>query len=341
MGGLRVLKRLALVPVMGLCLVVGCSAGHLRVENDPRPLEPKVAVQRAVDPVESAVASAPKTVPDESEDGLRADVEHYLRGLGALDPGPRVALLAFADDEKSAPASDDDLTKQTQNPISDLISVPLQSNFNFNVGPGNDTQYVLNIQPVIPVSINEKWNMITRTILPVIDQPGAAPGLSSDFGLGDTLFTAFFSPKESGGLTWGVGPAILIPTSTSRTLGAGEWGAGLSAVGIVMDGPWVVGGVVSNVWSFDGTVNSFTLQPIINYNLEAGWYLVSAPLITANWEAASGQRWTVPVGIGAGKVVRFGKRPVNISLHAYYNVEHANFGPEWTIRFQIQFLFPK
>ncbi|MCZ6786599.1 MAG: neuromedin U, partial [Planctomycetota bacterium] len=237
-----------------------------------------------------------------------------MRGLGALDPEPTSVLLAVADDEEKQPASDDDLAKQTQNPLADLISVPLQNNFNFDFGPGNDTQWILNIQPIIPVSLNEKWSLITRTILPVINQPVAAPGLSSDFGLGDTVFTAWFSPKDAGSFIWGVGPVLLIPTSTSRTLGAGEWGAGLSVIGLSIDGPWVYGALVSNVWSFDGSVNTFTLQPFINYNFEAGWYLASGPLITANWEAASGQKWTVPIGIGVGKVVRIGKRPVNVAL---------------------------
>ena len=163
---------------------------------------------------------------------------------------------------------------------------------------------------------------------------------SSDFGLGDTTFTAFFSPRESKPI-WGVGPVALIPTSTGPTLGAGEWGLGASAVVLAMSGPWVVGAIVSNVWSFEGSVNSFLLQPFINYNMADGWYLSSAPIVTANWEATSGNQWTVPVGGGVGKIFKIGKQPMNAQIQAFYNVEHPSGGPEWQLRLQLQFLFPK
>jgi hypothetical protein len=148
-----------------------------------------------------------------------------------------------------------DLAKAAQNPIANLISLPLQNNTNFNVGPQERTQNILNIQPVYPLSINDDWNVITRTILPVTyvssgetlgDATIPSPVDESHiFGLGDTTFTASFSPKDSGDLTWGVGPVILLPTSTDDALGAGEWGAGLSAVVLGMPGNWVVGSLFS------------------------------------------------------------------------------------------------
>ncbi len=144
-----------------------------------------------------------------------------------------------------------------------------------------------------------------------------------------------------------MGPAILLPTSTDDRLGAGEWGAGPSAVFLTLQGPWVVGSLFSNIWSFtdDGDedeVNLFTWQPFVNYNLDGGWYLTTSPLITANWEADSDNTWTVPVGGGFGKIFRIGTRPINASLQGYYNVEEPDdFGPEWSIRFQLQFLFPR
>lgn len=242
-------------------------------------------------------------------------------------------------------ASDSDLAKKTQNPISDLISLPFQNNTNFDVGPGEDTQNILNIQPVWPISLNDDWNLITRTIFPVISQPGFLSGDDRTFGLGDTLFTAFFSPKNSGKLVWGVGPALLLPTATDDVLGSDEWAFGPSVVVLTMPGKWVIGSLFSNIWSFAGSgdqdVNLFTWQYFVNYNLEKGLYLTSAPIITANWEADSGNKWTVPFGGGIGKIFKIGKQPVNGQISAYYNVETPEFGPDWQLRIQLQFLFPK
>lgn len=240
---------------------------------------------------------------------------------------------------------DSDLAKQTQNPIADLISLPLQNNTNFKFGPEEKTQNILNIQPVIPVHLNEKWNMITRTIVPLVWQPALVPGEDRTFGLGDTTFTAFFSPKDSGKMLWGVGPVLLIPTATDDALGSKKWGLGPSVVFLTMPGKWVIGSLFSNVWSFAGSgdqdINLFTWQYFINYNLPKGWYLVSAPIITANWEAESGDRWTVPFGGGFGKIFRIGKQPMNAQLQAFYNVEKPAYGADWQLRIQLQFLFPK
>ena len=237
----------------------------------------------------------------------------------------------------------DELARAAQNPVASMISVPFQSNTNFNFGPQEKTQNVLNIQPVIPFELSEDWNLITRTIVPVVSQPALTPEQDREFGLGDTLFSAFLSPKDSGQLIWGVGPALLLPTSTDDQLGAGEWGAGPSAVVLTIRGPWVVGSLFSNVWSFTGDeqVNLFTWQYFVNYNLDDGWYLTSAPVITADWEADSDNTWTVPFGGGFGKIFRIGTQPMNASLSTYYNVEKPDFGADWQIRAQLQFLFPK
>lgn len=240
---------------------------------------------------------------------------------------------------------DSDLAKQAQNPIADLISLPFQNNTNFKFGPEEKTQNILNIQPVIPVSLNEKWNMITRTIIPLMWQPALVPGDDRTFGLGDITFTAFFSPKDSGKMLWGAGPVLLIPTATDDALGSKKWGLGPSVVVLTTPGQWVIGSLFSNVWSFAGSgdqdINLFTWQYFINYNLPNGWYLTSAPIITANWEADSGDRWTVPFGGGFGKIFRIGKQPINAQMQAFYNVEKPTYGADWTLRFQLQFLFPK
>jgi len=239
-----------------------------------------------------------------------------------------------------------DLARASQNPLADLISLPFQNNINFNVGALNRAQNVLNIQPVIPFGLNDDWNLITRTIVPVIYQPALFPGDDDNFGIGDIQFTGFLSPKKPvGGWILGAGPVFQFPTATDSSLGARKWTIGLSVVGLRIDGPWVYGALVQNVWSVAGSgasdVNAMLIQPFINYNMDDGWYLTSVPIITADWESDSDNRWLVPVGGGIGKIMRFGNQPVNVSLQAYYNAVTPDFGPDWTLRIQIQLLFPK
>ena len=268
-------------------------------------------------------------------------------------------ILKLAESPPSQPAqpqgSLEELAKKTQNPISDLISVPFQSNFNFydihtHVGgrdfDRNTMGYLLNIQPIVPFTLNEDWNLVTRTIIPVINQPEIFPGVGSHGGLGDIQFTAFFGPSKPSKFVWAAGPVFLFPTATDDALGSGKWSAGPSAVAVWMEGPWVIGVLTQNVWSYAGDsdrneVNQMLIQPFVNYNLPKGWYVATSPMITADWHAASDERWTVPLGAAVGKLFRLGRLPINASLGAYYNVEHPTFAPTWSIRFQIQFLLPK
>jgi len=237
-----------------------------------------------------------------------------------------------------------DLAKAAQNPVGDLISLPFQNNMNFDVGPADRTQNVLNIQPVWPIALSKNWNLITRTIVPVISQP--APGSERTNGLGDINFTGFFSPKQPGKIIWGVGPTLVFPTATDDVTGTDKWSAGPSVVVLTMPGQWVIGALVSNIWSFSGDderadVNSFLMQYFVNYNLPDGWYLTSAPIITANWEAESGEQWTVPFGGGIGRVFRIGRQPINMQTQVFYNVETPTNGAKWQWRLQVQLLFPK
>lgn len=255
-------------------------------------------------------------------------------------------LTLFAVLQNSFADEEEDLAKQTQNPVSDLISVPFQNNINFNLGPHNRTQNILNIQPVIPINLTENWNLITRTIAPVIYQPDITRNSGGEFGLGDINATLFLSPAKSGKLIWGLGPVISFPTATDKTLGTDKWAAGPSLVVLTMPGDWVIGALVNNLWSFAGDndrpdVNQFLLQYFVNYNFEGGWYLTSAPINTANWEEDNDNRWTIPIGGGGGKVFRLGKQPLNFQTQAFYNVEKPDLGPEWSLRLQLQFLFPK
>ncbi len=252
-------------------------------------------------------------------------------------------IISFSNEMSDAEA--EKLAKAAQNPIASMISLPFQNNTNLNIGPNDQTQNILNVQPVWPFEMGD-YNIITRTIIPVVSNPSVLTGPDKGRvdGIGDTVFTAFVSPKDSGDITWGVGPAILLPTASNDVLGQDTWGAGISAVALTMPGHWVIGGLVSNIWSVggDADINLLTLQPFINYNLDHGWYLVTAPIITANWEADSNNRWTVPLGGGFGKIFKIGDQPINAQLSLYNNVETPdNLGAEWQVRTQIQFMFPK
>lgn len=248
-----------------------------------------------------------------------------------------VSITGYAQtDEKAA-----NLAKAAQNPLASMISLPFQNNTNFGLGEYDRTQNMLNIQPVYPF-VGSKWNIVTRTILPVMYQPDTTQQEGGTFGLGDINFTAWLSPAAENAVTWGIGPAVVIPTSTDDALGAGKWGLGPSFVALVMPGKWVIGGLVNNVWSLGSdAVNQFLFQYFINYNLEKGWYIASAPIITANWNNPDGQQWTVPFGAGVGKILRIGKQPVNMALHVYYNAVKPDGGADWTLRFQFQLMFPK
>lgn len=237
-----------------------------------------------------------------------------------------------------AQESNQNLTKAAQNPLANLISIPFQNNTNFNM-PGDRTQNVLNIQPVIPFY---NGRLITRTIFPLIWSPDYTQDSGSDFGFGDISFTAFYAP-ESKGITWGIGPVVSIPTGDD-THGSGKWGIGPSIVALGMPGNWVVGGLINNIWSVAGDenksdVNFMTFQPFINYNFP-DFYLTFSPIITANWEEDSDNQWTVPLGIGVGKLIKLGKLPVNFNVSYYNNVVKPEFAADWTLRVNATILLP-
>jgi hypothetical protein len=236
------------------------------------------------------------------------------------------------------------LAKKAQNPVADLISVPFQSYTNFGVGSANAIQEVFNIQPVVPFHFGD-LNVITRTIIPLISQPNISPGQSgSTFGLGAINTTLFVSPANPSKLIWGIGPVFGFPTSTSPALASAKWTFGPSVVVLTMPGPWVLGVLANNLWSYAGggsqNVNSLLLQYFVNYNFKGGWYLTSSPIITANWLAKSySDKWTFPIGAGGGKLVRVGKLPLNLSIAAYYNIWHPTAGPTWQLNLQAALLF--
>jgi hypothetical protein len=247
-----------------------------------------------------------------------------------------------------AELSSEDLAKLAQNPVGNLVSVPFQNNTNFGYGPERGTQDILNVQPVIPIGINEDWNVITRTILPLVSNPTLGPRTGAVFGLGDVQLTGFLSPARPGHWIWGLGPIIQIPTHTSPILGNDNLGLGPSGVLLRLEkgNPWVFGALVNTVWSLgtNATAPAYSnglMQPFLNYNFEGGLYLTSSPVVTMNWLAAANQQLTLPLGGGVGKIFHLGKLPVNAQLGAYYNVVRPDYAAEWQLRAQIQFMFPK
>lgn len=240
--------------------------------------------------------------------------------------------------------TNEELAKKTQNPISSMISVPLQNNTSFNYGAYDRVQNVLNIQPVYPISLSKNVNLITRTIVPIISQPIGEN--DSKFGLGDINLTAVFSSAKPGKVIWGLGTAMFFPTATNEVLGTEKFSIGPTLVVLTMPGKFVLGLLVNNVWSVAGKkeradVNQMLIQYFINYNLSGGWYLSSGPIITANWKASSGQQWVVPFGAGFGKIFNIGAQPFNAQVQAFANVVKPDNGADWSMRFQLQLLFPR
>ena len=249
---------------------------------------------------------------------------------------------AAAQDE-DATAEQEALAKTVQNPLAALISLPFQANYNHGVGEHDRTFFNLNIQPVIPYP-GEKWNIITRTIIPVNSVPMGE--IDSVAGFGDTSFSLFFSPAKAGSLTWGVGPALTIPSASNpEVLGSGKLSLGPSGVLFLGVGKWTMGAVASNVWSVAGNsdrddVNFFFAQWFLNFNIGNGWAVGTAPILTGNWETDPGNRWVIPWGLQVSKVTRFGSRPVNILLGYYKNSTHPEGGADSQVRFQVNLLYP-
>jgi hypothetical protein len=265
--------------------------------------------------------------------------------LAALALAGVSALMAQTTDDEGSTES---LAKATQNPVASLISVPFQNNTNFAAGPYGRVQNVLNVQPVIPMELNDDWNLITRVIVPIIDQPQIATPSLGTSGFGDVNPTFFFSPGKVEKLIWGFGPTFSLRTETNSVLGNGKWGAGPAFVALVQPKEWTIGVLVNNIWSFAGDKNSpsvkaFLLQYFVNYNFKKGWYLTSSPILTANWNSRSGNQWVVPFGGGFGRIFRLGKQPINGSLTAYYNSVRPDPSayPAWSVRLQIALLYPK
>jgi hypothetical protein len=244
---------------------------------------------------------------------------------------------------QASAAEESGLAKEIQNPIANVITLPFQANFNNGVGPYDRRYFNFNIQPVIPFE-GKKWNVISRTIIPVNSVP--LNQTDSEFGIGDTALSLFWTPADAGNPVWGVGPIFLLPTASNpEVLGSEKWSVGPTGVLFYTMGNWTMGGVASNVWSVAGSgsrddVNLLTLQYFVNYNLKGGWVIGTSPIITANWKADSDNTWTIPWGLQVGKLTSFGSRPVNLSLGFYHNSRRPDGAAKDQVRFQLNLIFP-
>jgi hypothetical protein len=262
----------------------------------------------------------------------------------AFTYGKLVALSMLMVSVAEPDAAEQDLAKASQNPVADMLSLPMKNKFNFGLGEKDAFAYELELQPVYPVHLGS-WNLINRLIVPISYQEAPFAGMNDVFGLRDATYQAFFSPTQPGQVIWGVGPTMIIPTHTNNRLGNDKWAIGPAALALTIHGPWVSGVLAQHFWDFAGdddaaSVNLSTLQYFINYNTP-DYYLNTSPTMSYNWEASSDETWTIPLGGGIGKVMRFGGKPVDLRLSAYWNVEATQSAPDWFIEFQIKLLFPK
>ena len=252
------------------------------------------------------------------------------------------ATLAHGQDEAPDPA------KAAQNPLANVISMPFQNNADFGIGEFDKTSNVLNIQPILPVKLSESgWLLINRFIIPL---PKTVPDISSEegsstSGLGDINYTAWFAPPVKGNLTWGFGLVTIWPTAGKDVLGQGKFSLGPSLVLVYGKPAYMAAAVISNWKSVGGDedrpdVHTFYFQYIFTYFLQNKWYLSTAPINLANWEAESDQRWTVPLGGGFGKMFSIGSLPMDMQTQAFYNVVSPDGAPVWQWRVQLKFIFP-
>jgi hypothetical protein len=241
----------------------------------------------------------------------------------------------------SEKASDAAAKDAAENPVAAAISLPLQNNTYYGVGPYRRAENAFEVEPVIPFKISENWMVISRTIIPVVVVPRLSPNAGVDYGLSNIQPQFYLSPVHTGKFIWGVGPQLWLPTASNHSLGINKWGGGPTTVGLFRSGHWLAGSLVSNEFAGVNHVheNQMTIYGFAFYNFKHGWYLVSTPIVTADWTAERSKRWTVPVGGGAGKLFKIGRQPLNARAEYFNDVRTTTGSPDWQLQTQLQFLF--
>ena len=256
----------------------------------------------------------------------------------APDAGPGAPAVAEQDEAA-------ELAKKLSNPIAALISVPIQANWDTGIGPEDAERTTINVQPVIPFSISQDWNLITRTIVPIIDAESPVSGGSDESGLGDVVESLFFSPKAPtvSGWTWGMGPVFLLPTASEDALGSERWGLGPTAVVLKQVDGWTYGALANHIWSIAGDddradVNATFMQPFLSYTTKTHTTLTLNTESTYDWEDSE---WTVPINAQVSQLLKIGKLPISVGAGYREYVATPAGGPDWGLRFVLTFLFPK
>jgi len=248
-----------------------------------------------------------------------------------------------------AQETSDEVRQLARNPVADAIKVPFTASINFDTGPYHRTSNSLQLQPVIPVQLSEHWLLVPRIVATAITYiPNLTQNTGGSSGLGDTSAIFFITPARAGRLIWGIGPSLLIPTATNGNLGGGKWDLGPSVV-LLTEPNWGSAGVlVQNIWSLPGnsrrsSVNQIQIETSLSYNLPHDWYLVTAPTLNADWTQATGQRWLVPVGGGAGRTFSIWQQAVDSNVTVYYNAIRptAQLSPRWQMSLQLTLIYPK
>ena len=241
------------------------------------------------------------------------------------------------------------LEKLARNPVGDTVKIPLAESINFDAGPYGRASNSLQIQPTIPFPIAEEWLLIPRIVATLADyEPEVSQASGGSIGLGDTVATLFLTPAHTGMVVWGVGPSVLIPTATDTNTGAGKWGLGASLAFVVQPNWGSIATAVQNIWSLPGNsqrtpVNQLQIETSVSYNLQRGWYLLTAPTLNSDWTQSSGDRWLIPFGGGVGRTVEIGKKAVDWNIAMYSNAIRpvGQPYPKWQMSLQWTLLYPR
>jgi len=255
-----------------------------------------------------------------------------------------------------------DLAKQLSNPVASLVSVPFQFNWDQPVGPDDDTRFVLNLQPVIPLSLNDDWNLILRWIMPFVGQPAPVSGMAPSSGMGDIVASIFFSPSKPGRFIWGAGPVFMLPSSADPLLGTAKWGIGPTIVVLKQSHGWTYGALWNHVWSFAGDdfsggvprgdVSAGFVQPFLSYTTKTLWTLGLNAEASGNWrlyqteldgslQERDGTQWTVPIHLTATKLATFGPFPMSIGGGVGVFADAPGGRPDWRLRLVGTLLLPR